>query len=85
LDGFCRAVCKCSDSAKFGLPEREKSELQFEINDQLYFVNFLPSEGRWYLFTSTEGGMIKIPVAMDAAPFENFAVSPEEGKAPTIH
>ena len=47
--------------------------MQFEINDQVYFVNFLPSEGRWYLFTSTGGGMIKIPVAMDAAPFENFA------------
>ena len=67
------------------MPERKKSELQFEINDQVYFVNFLPSEGRWYLFTSTGGGMIKIPVAMDAGPFENFGVAPEEGKAGTIH
>lgn len=78
-------VERLGQSARFGLPEREKSELQFEINDQVYFVNFLPSEGRWYLFTSTDGGMIKIPVAMDAAPFENFAVAAEEGKAPTIH
>jgi hypothetical protein len=71
--------------ARFGLTERERSELQFEINDQIYFVNFLPGEGRWYLFTPTGGGMIKIPVAMDAAPFENFAVAPEQGKGGTTH
>jgi hypothetical protein len=54
--------------------------LQFEVNDQMYFVNFVEDEGRWYVFSPTKEGMIKIPVAMDAAPFENFAIAPEEEK-----
>ncbi len=54
--------------------------MQFEVNDQMYFVNFVPDEGRWYLFSPTEGGIIKIPVAMDAAPFENYAFAPEKAK-----
>jgi hypothetical protein len=51
----------------------------------MYFVNFVPDEGRWYVFTPTEEGMIRIPVAMDAAPFENFAVAPEEEKKRIVH
>jgi hypothetical protein len=46
----------------------------------MYFVNFVEDEGRWYVFSPTKEGMIKIPVAMDAAPFENFAIAPEEEK-----
>ena len=59
--------------------------MQFEVNDQMYFVNFIPDEGRWYVFSPTDDGMIRIPVAMDAAPFENFTVAPEEGKKRIVH
>jgi len=59
--------------------------VQFEVNDQTYFVDFVPDEGRWYVFSPTDQGMIKIPVAMDEAPFENFTVSPEEGKKRIVH
>jgi len=59
--------------------------LQFEVNDQVYFVNFVEDEGRWYVFSPTEDGMIRIPVTMDAAPFENFAIAPEEGKKRIVH
>ena len=59
--------------------------MQFEVNDQMYFVNFVPDEGRWYVFSPTEEGMIRIPVAMDVAPFENFAVAPEEEKKRIVH
>jgi hypothetical protein len=62
-----------------------EATLQFEVNDQMYFVNFVPDEGRWYVFTPSEEGMIRIPVAMDAAPFENFAVAPEEEKKRIVH
>jgi hypothetical protein len=51
----------------------------------MYFLNFVPDEGRWYVFSSTEEGMIRIPVAMDAAPFENFAFAPEEEKKRIVH
>jgi hypothetical protein len=51
----------------------------------MYFVNFVPDEGRWYVFQPSGEGYIKVPVAMDAAPFENFAVAPEEGKKQVIH
>jgi hypothetical protein len=63
----------------------EKQELQFEIDNQMYFLNFVPDEGRWYVFSPTEEGMIRIPVAMDAAPFENFAFAPEEDKKRIVH
>ena len=66
-------------------PGVREATLQFEVNDQMYFVNFVPDEGRWYVFSPTEEGMIKIPVAMDAAPFENFAVAPEEEKKRIVH
>jgi len=59
--------------------------LQFEVDNQMYFLNFVPDEGRWYVSSPTEDGLIRIPVAMDAAPFENFTVEPEEGKKRVIH
>jgi hypothetical protein len=48
-------------------------------------LNFVPDEGRWCVFSPTEDGVIKIPVAMDAAPFENFAFVPEEKKKRNVH
>jgi len=59
--------------------------LQFVIDDQMYIVNFVPDEGRWYVYSPTERGMIRIPVAMDAAPFENYAFAPEEGEKKVVH
>lgn len=44
----------------------------------MFFVNFVPEEGRWYCYAPTATGMQRIPVSMDAAPFENFAVSMDE-------
>ena len=49
---------------------KEGSELRFEVNGQMFFVNFIPEEGRWYCYAPTATGMQKIPVSMDAAPFE---------------
>jgi len=62
---------------RFG-PRKEESELRFEVNGQMFFVNFIPEEGRWYCFAPTATGMQKIPVSMDAAPFEAFAVALDE-------
>ena len=48
---------------------KEANELRFEVNGQMFFVNFVPEEGRWYCYAPTPTGVQRIPVAMDAAPF----------------
>ena len=40
--------------------------MQFELNDNLYFVDFVAAEGRWYVFSPTDTGIQRIPVASDA-------------------
>jgi hypothetical protein len=44
----------------------------------MFFVNFVPEEGRWYCFAPTATGMQRIPVSMDSSPFEAFHVSVDE-------
>jgi hypothetical protein len=44
----------------------------------MFFVNFIPEEGRWYCFAPTATGMQKIPVSMDASPFEAYTVALDE-------
>jgi hypothetical protein len=44
----------------------------------MFFVNFIPEEGRWYCFAPTPTGVQRIRVSMDAAPFEEFTVSVDE-------
>jgi hypothetical protein len=58
--------------------QKEESELRFEVNGQMFFVNFVSEEGRWFCFAPTAEGMQKIPVSMDASPFEAFAVPMDE-------
>jgi hypothetical protein len=50
--------------------QKEENELRFEVNGQMFFVNFVPEEGRWYCYAPTGAGVQRIPVSMDAAPFE---------------
>jgi hypothetical protein len=53
--------------------------VKFEINGQMFFVNFVPEEGRWYCYAPTPTGMQRVPVSMDAAPFvSSFPVSMDE-------
>jgi hypothetical protein len=59
--------------------------LQFEIDNQVYFLNFVPDEGRWYVFQPTEDGMIRIPVEMEAVHSEHFAFAPDEAKKRVVH
>jgi hypothetical protein len=54
------------------------SELRFEVNGQIFFVNFVPEEGRWYCFAPTSTGVQRIPVSMDATPFQAFVVAMDE-------
>jgi hypothetical protein len=39
--------------------------LQFEVNEQPYFFNFVPEKGRWILFRATRSGIEAMPVLND--------------------
>ena len=56
----------------------EESELRFEVNGQMFFVTFVPAEGRWFCYAPSATGMQKIPVSMDTSPFEAFTVEQDE-------
>ena len=42
--------------------------MQFEVNGQLYFLNFDASEGRWFVYESTKDGILTMAVHDDAPP-----------------
>ena len=56
----------------------EENELRFEVNGQMFFVNFVPEEGRWFCYAPTPLGLQKIPVSVDASPFQAFTVAVDE-------
>lgn len=58
--------------------EKEENELRFEVNGQMFFVNFVPEEGRWYCYAPTATGVQRIPVATDGAPFASFVFPVDE-------
>jgi hypothetical protein len=49
--------------------------MNFEHNGQNYFVNFVPDEGRWFLYAATDTGIQKVPVSSDVY-FERFVMPP---------
>jgi hypothetical protein len=51
--------------------------MNFEFKGQPCFLNFVPNEGRWFLFGPTAMGMQRMAVADDAhAHFDKFVVLP---------
>ena len=52
--------------------------MRFEVNGQMFFVNFVPEEGRWYCYAPTPTGTQRIPVSLDATTFEAFTVQQDE-------
>jgi len=58
--------------------------MQFELKGQPYFVNFVPSEGKWFMYVPSAHGMQRIPVADDGhIHFDRF-VLPSENENPTV-
>jgi len=58
--------------------KKEEKGLRFEVNGQMFFVNFVPEEGRWYCYAPTATGMQRVPVSMDTTPFVSFTVQQDE-------
>jgi hypothetical protein len=42
--------------------------MQFEVNEQNYFLDFIPEEGRWFVLKPTRSGVEVVPVVDDDAP-----------------
>jgi hypothetical protein len=49
--------------------------MNFEHNGQNYFLNFVPNEGQWFLYSATETGIQKVPVSNDMY-VERFVMPP---------
>jgi hypothetical protein len=51
--------------------------MNFELNGQTFFLNFVPSEGRWFMYAPTVDGMQRMPVADDGhVHFDKFVMPP---------
>jgi len=49
--------------------------LQFEVNGQDYFLNFMEDERRWFVLVPTETGVRRIPVYVDVQDYERNRLS----------
>jgi hypothetical protein len=49
----------------------------------MFFVNFVPEEGRWYCYAPTPHGVQRMPVSSDAPLVVSFSV-PAHGQADEI-
>jgi len=50
--------------------------MNFQFNGQTLFLNFVPEEGRWFLYAPTAEGMQRMPVADDGHMFFDKFVMP---------
>jgi hypothetical protein len=48
--------------------------LDFQVNDQTYFLGLAEEEGEWEVFVASPNGPRRIPVYSDAAPFDDVRV-----------
>ena len=49
--------------------------MQFEVNGQDYFLNFVEDERRWFVFAPSPTGLQRIPVYIDASDYDRGAFS----------
>jgi hypothetical protein len=52
--------------------------MDFQVNEQTYFVNLAEDERQWEVFVSTPAGAMSIPIYVDAAESEPLIVIQEE-------
>jgi hypothetical protein len=52
--------------------------VDFQVNDQTYFLSLADDERRWLLFVSTPAGTLPIPIYVDAPETDPLVVVQEE-------
>jgi hypothetical protein len=58
--------------------------LNFQINDETYFLNLAENEQRWLLFVSTPDGVRPVPIYEDAPPFDDVKIVLEDDEKKQI-
>ena len=54
--------------------------MQFEVNGQDYFLNFVEDERRWFVLIPTETGLARIPVYVDVQNYERIGLAEKGGQ-----
>jgi hypothetical protein len=52
--------------------------LQFEVNGQDYFLNFVQDQRRWFVLVPRETGVTRIPVYVDVENYERTGLSEKD-------
>jgi len=55
-----------------------EDKLQFEVNGQDYFLNFVEDERRWFVLVPTPTGVTRIPVYIDGPNYERIGLSEKD-------
>ena len=53
--------------------------MQFEVNGEDYFLNFVEDERRWFVFAPSPTGLQRIPVYIDASDYDR-GIFPEKDR-----
>jgi len=53
---------------------RGEEKLQFEVNGQDYFLNFVEDERRWFVLVPTDTGVNRLPVYVDVQNYERIGL-----------
>ncbi|HEX3352254.1 MAG TPA: hypothetical protein VHS34_05490 [Terriglobales bacterium] len=56
--------------------------MQFEVNGQEYFLNFMQDEGRWFVLVPSETGVNRIPVYEDRSKYERIGSAEKKQNKP---
>jgi hypothetical protein len=62
----------------------EENQLDFQVNNETYFVNIGEDAGDWEVFVSTPTGARSVPVYDDGASFDESVVLVEDKRARKI-
>jgi len=52
--------------------------LDFQVNDETYYIDLADEEGKWLVFAETPTGVRRIPVYVDAPDSEDLPVLVED-------
>ena len=58
--------------------EQRGCELDFEVNNETYFIDLSPDERQWVVFAETPTGLRRIPVYIDAPITDELRVLVED-------
>ena len=55
------------------------AELDFQLNNETYYIDLADEEGKWLVFAQTPTGVRRIPVYIDAPDSDELPVLVEDG------